>query len=175
VSALEHWRFDADGGDWADVLQRAGRARTPRWAVAAAAAVLVLAAPAVADVVVHARHDGHGQQLLATLRGPDGQAGTFTMSPRSVMIPVSRKGKARVFARGPRVSVTWKLDLIRDGSVSSLRLLGRRQKATLCAPCTASTGRATLPLRGAVFLFGPRASVRAVVDGTTFSGRLKLR
>ncbi len=175
MNTLEQWRFEADGGDWADVLRRAGGARASRWALAAAVAVLVLAAPAVADVVTHAIGKGHGQQLVATLRGPDGEAGTFTLSPRSVMIPVSRKGHARVFAHGPRVSVTWKIELERNGNVASLRLFGRRgQKSTLCAPCTAGSGRATLPLRGAVFLFG-RASVRAVVDETTLSGRLERR
>jgi hypothetical protein len=177
VSTLEQWRFEADGGDWADVVRRARRSRAPRWTLEAAAAVLVLATPAVADVVTHALNkEGHGQQLLATLSGPDGTAGTFTMSPRSVMIPVSRNGKARVFAHGPRVSVTWKLELEQGGNVSSLRLFGRRgQKRTLCAPCTTNSGRATLPLRGAVFLFGPHAGVRAVVDGTPLSGRLKFQ
>ena len=176
MSTLQHWRFEADGGDWADVLRRAGRARVPRWALAAAVAVLVVAAPAVADVVTHAIGKGHGPRMVATLRGPNGEAGTLTLSPRTMLIPVSRKGYARVFAHGPRVTVSWKLELEQDGNLTSLRLLGRRgQKATLCAPCTASSGRATLPLRGAVFLFGPRASVRAVVDGTTLTGRLLQR
>jgi hypothetical protein len=175
VNTLDQWRFDPDSGDWTDVLRRAARPRVPRWTLAAAAAVLVLAAPAVADVVTHVRADGHGQQLVATLRGPDGEAGTFTMSPRTIFVPTSRNGRARVFAHGPRVSVTWKLDLNAGGNAASLRLTGRRGlKRTLCAPCTTSTGKATLPLRGAVFLFGPHAGVRAVVDGTTLSGRLKL-
>ncbi|HEY3190512.1 MAG TPA: hypothetical protein VGJ70_23675 [Solirubrobacteraceae bacterium] len=176
MSTFEHWRFEADGGDWADVLRRAGRARVPRWVLAAAAAALVLAAAPAVAVVTHAIGNGHGPRLIATLHGPEGEAGTFTLSPRHVLIPTSRKGGARVFAHGPRVSVTWKLELERGGSVTSLRLVGRRgQKTTLCAPCAASSGRATLPLRGAVFLFGPRAGVRAVVDGTMLSGRLAMR
>jgi len=88
---------------------------------------------------------------------------------------VSRNGRARVFAHGPRVSVTWKLDLNAGGTATSLRLIGRRGlKRTLCAPCATASGKATLPLRGAVFLFGPHAGVRVVADGTTLSGRLKL-
>jgi hypothetical protein len=91
-------------------------------------------------------------------------------------MPVSRKHGGRVFSHGPRVTVTWELDLQQGGDVTSLRLVGRRgQKTTLCGPCTRNTGRATLPLRGAIFVFQPRAAVRAVVDGTTLSGRLVFR
>ena len=184
MSTLETWRFDPDGGDWADVLSRAERRRVPRWAIIAAAGLLAaLAGPAVAVVTQAIGREGGGPRLTATLRGPAGTAGTLTVFVRHTFLVTSRGGPgARIFVpkrrgRDARVPLTWELGLRQPGEVTSLRLLDRRggRIATLCAPCTAGTGRTTIPLWRAKFLFQPRASVAGVVDGSTLTGPLVLR
>ena len=182
MSTLEHWRFGADGGDWTDVLRRARRPRAPRWTVVAAAGLLLVAAPAVA-VVTHALGKDRGPRLTATLRGPDGDAGTITVRVRHTFLATSHgRPGARIFVPtrrggGVRVPVTWELNLQRDADVASIRLVDRKgaRIATLCAPCSARTGRSTITLAKAKFLFQPRATVDVVAGGTTLTGALRLR
>jgi hypothetical protein len=198
VSALDQWWFEADGGDWPDVLQRAGwndvvsraRRRAPRHAILAAAALLAVAGPALALVTrtIGADGKGRGPQLIATLHGGDGVTGTFAASVPRTWLTAPRPGLRLpwTFVRTkhglrftPTLTLRWRLDLLgTTQAVTSLRLhRGNGSRIlTLCEPCTPSTaGRAHIRLKRATFLFNGLATVRADVDGKTLSGHLVLK
>jgi hypothetical protein len=198
VSTLDSWRFEADGGDWADVLRRAGwsdvlsrsRRRAPRHGILAAAALLAVAAPALALVTRTIGTEGKvaGPRLTANLHGTAGASGTFAASVPRTWLTAPRPGLRlpRTFVRTkrglrftPTVTLVWRLDLRGvTGSVTSLRLNrgdGSRI-VTLCEPCTsATTGRAHIRLKRATFLFNGSATVRVDVGGKTLSGTLALK
>jgi hypothetical protein len=196
VSTLEHWRFEADGGDWADVLGRAGvRAprRARRRAALVAALAVALAAPA-ALAIVAVTHTlgsgaaGGGPRLEAGLRGDNGAAGTFVATAPRVWLRPKGPGlripwrliptNHRVLRTGT-VTFVWELELRGSNEpVSSVRI--RRANGTvvttLCAPCNAqTTGKSKIALRRAAGLFSEQPSVEVVAGAQTLRGPLVLR
>jgi hypothetical protein len=200
MNALDQWLFEADGGDWADVLRRAGwkdvlartGRRAPRRTVLAAALLLAVAAPALAIVAVTrtlgADSKVPGPRLTAALQGPDGSSGTFTASAPRTWLTAPRPGLRLPWTfvrtkhglrRGPSLKLVWKLELRgTSGAVTSVRLerANGTRIATLCAPCRSATaGRTLIPLRRAGFLFNGSASVTVGEGGETLRGDLVLQ
>jgi hypothetical protein len=197
VSTLDQWRFEADGGDWPDVLRRAGwsdvlaRAghRAPRRTILATAVVLAVAGPALALVTRTIGTDGKvgGPHLTATLHGRAGTSGTFAASVPRTWLTAPRPGLRLpwTFTRTkhglrftPSITLVWRLELRgTSGTVTSLRLSRNGGRiVTLCAPCTSTTaGRSHIRLRRAKFLFNGSATVSVDVDGQTLHGDLVLQ
>ena len=197
MSTLDQWRFEADGGDWPDVLQRAGWSdvlsrsrRRARHAILAAAALLAVAGPALALVTRTIGTDGkaRGPRLTATLHGAGGASGTFAASVPRTWLTAPRPGMRLPWTfvrtkRGlrftPTLTLVWRLDLRgATGNVTSLQLnRGNGSRiVTLCERCTSATsGRAHIRLKRAAFLFNGSATVSVDVDGERLNGTLALR
>lgn len=164
---LERWRFTGVPRRWQDVVARAGasppRRFSRRFAIAAAAAAILAAAPAYAlatrlhalvapdgrppGITLTARFDG-GRFTLRALNTVIAVEGPRATTVPRVFRPVDRKGRDE---RRPRLR--WSLDVgpssTRVLSAELIRGRGRRAGqllATLCAPC-ATNASGTIRLR----------------------------
>ena len=168
MSTLEQWRFEADGGDWDDVLRRARRRfPLPGRAVVAAAAVLVLAGPALG--LVGTLGGGHDRpRLTAELTGPGGATGTFTAFSPGFWI--AKHGGRRVpFTHTRPLLIGWSVRV--RGTVTAVRI-GTR---TLCAPCARPTGVLRLKPLAALNLLTGKPVVTVTAGGKKLRGTLAFR
>jgi hypothetical protein len=167
VSTLEQWRFEPDGGDWDDVLRRARRrVPLPGRALVAAAAVLVLAGPALG--LVTSLGGGHERpRLTAELTGPGGATGTFTAFSPGFWI--ARHGGRRLpFTLRRPLLVGWSVRV--PGTVTAVRI----RTTTLCDPCARPGGVLRMTPTAALHLLTGGPVVTVTAGGTTLRGKLML-
>ncbi len=165
MSTLEQWRFEADGGDWDDVVRRARRRLPLGRAALAVAAALVVAGPALG--LVTTLRSGHPRPLLtAELSSPGGAHGTFTAFSPGFWI--ARHGGRRLpFTHTRPLLVGWSVRV--PGTVTTVRI-GTRM---LCAPCAKPRGVLRLKPAAALELLTGRPVVTVTAGGTTLRGTLR--
>jgi hypothetical protein len=170
VSTLDRWRFEADGGDWDDVLRRTRRRLPVARAAVAVGVALAVAGPAL-GLVAKTTLTGKGTRpgLRAELTGPGGVHGTVTAF--SPFLRVVQHGGRRIplIVKARKRPVMVIVTVRAPGTITSARI----GTTTVCRPCTRKQYLLIAKARNAVRLLFSSPTVTVTAGGRTLTGTLR--